>query len=127
MTRTILVVGSANMDLSMNMYKIPEAGQTLIDDGGVAYIPGGKGANAAIALSRLGAKTVFCTKVGADLHGQKLYNFYKDNGIDTSYIKADRDNPTGLAVVAAGQDRVSGLPQAFCRSEFQLPTSPDCH
>ena len=115
MTRTILVVGSANMDLSMNMYKIPEAGQTLIDDGGVAYIPGGKGANAAIALSRLGAKTVFCTKVGADLHGQKLYNFYKDNGIDTSYIKADRDNPTGLAVVLKegdGTNRIVVYPGA---------------
>ena len=41
--KRILVIGSANMDLSLNMYKLPEAGETLIDDGGVAYIPGGKG------------------------------------------------------------------------------------
>ena len=40
--KKILVVGSSNMDLAMNMYKIPAAGETLIDDGGVAYIPGGK-------------------------------------------------------------------------------------
>ena len=78
--RKILLIGSANMDLSMNMYKLPEPGETLIDDGGVAYVPGGKGANAAVALTRLGATCVFSTKLGADVHGQKLYNYYKEMG-----------------------------------------------
>lgn len=100
----ILVVGSANMDLSMNMYKVPAKGETILDDGGVAYIPGGKGANAAIALRRLGAECVFCAKVGADIHGQKLYQYYKECGIDTTYIKVDRENPTGLAVVMKESD-----------------------
>ena len=45
--KRILLVGSANMDLSMNIYKMPAQGETLLDDGGVAYTPGGKGANAA--------------------------------------------------------------------------------
>ena len=97
--KKILVIGSSNMDLSMNMYKVPAAGETLIDDGGVAYIPGGKGGNAATAFAKLSAACVFCTKVGADLHGQKLYEHYKNIGIDTTFIKVDRDNPTGLAVV----------------------------
>ncbi|MBQ8372610.1 MAG: ribokinase [Clostridia bacterium] len=100
----ILVVGSANMDLSMNMYKVPAKGETILDDGGVAYIPGGKGANAAVALQKLGADCVFCAKVGADLHGQKLYQYYKEMGIDTTYIKVDRENPTGLAVVMKESD-----------------------
>lgn len=111
----ILVVGSSNMDLSMNMYKIPAAGETLIDDGGVAYIPGGKGGNAATAFTKLSADCVFCTKVGADLHGQKLYQYYKDLGIDTSFIKVDRDNPTGLAVVmkeSDGNNRILVYPGA---------------
>ena len=51
MSKKILLVGSANMDLSMNMLRVPEAGETLLDDGGVAYLPGGKGANAAIAFT----------------------------------------------------------------------------
>ena len=97
--KKILVIGSANMDFSMNFYKMPESGETVVDDGGVAYIPGGKGANAAIAFKRLGADTVFCAKLGADIHGQKLYNYYKEVGLNTSYIKVDHDNPTGLAVV----------------------------
>ncbi len=103
------------MDLSMNMYRVPSAGETLIDDGGVAYIPGGKGGNAAVALARLGAECVLSAKVGADLHGQKLYQFYKETGIDTSYIKVDRDNPTGLAVVmkeSDGNNRIIVYPGA---------------
>ena len=113
--KRILVIGSANMDLSLNMYKLPEAGETVIDDGGVAYSPGGKGGNAAIAFKRLGADSVFCTKLGADIHGQKLYNYYKEQGVDTSYVKVDRDNPTGLAVVMRegdGTNRIVVYPGA---------------
>lgn len=113
--KKILVIGSANMDLSMNMYKVPLAGETLIDDGGVGYVPGGKGANAAIALKKLGADCYFCAKVGADLHGQKLYQYYKEQGINTSYIKVDRENQTGLAVVmkeSDGNNRIIVYPGA---------------
>ncbi len=93
------------MNLIMNMYKLPEAGETVSDDGGVAYTPGGRGANAAIALTRL----------GADLHGQKLYNYYKELGINTSAIKVDHDYPTGLSLVireAEGADRIVLYPGA---------------
>ena len=103
------------MDLSMNMYKVPAAGETLIDDGGVGYVPGGKGANAAVALKKLGADCYFCAKVGADLHGQKLYQYYKEQGINTSYIKVDRENQTGLAVVmkeSDGNNRIIVYPGA---------------
>ncbi len=113
--KRILVIGSSNMDLALNMYRVPNPGETLIDDGGVAYIPGGKGANAAVALAKLGADCCFSTKVGADVHGQKLYQYYKDVGIDTSYVKVDRDAPTGLAVVmkeSSGENRIVVYPGA---------------
>lgn len=102
--KRILLIGSANMDLTMNMYKLPEAGETLIDDAGVAYMPGGKGANGAIALTKLGAQCVFSTKLGADAHGQKLYGYYKEMGIDASHVMVDRDHPTGLSVVIKESD-----------------------
>ncbi len=114
-SKRILVIGSANMDLSLNMYKVPQAGETLIDDGGVAYIPGGKGANSAVAIAKLGAKAVLCAKLGADLHGQKLYEYYKSLGIDTGYIKVDRENPTGFSAVlkeSNGNSRVIAYPGA---------------
>ena len=103
------------MDLSMNVCKIPAEGETITDDGGVAYTPGGKGANSAIALNRLGAECVFCTKLGADVHGQKLYSFYKEVGLNTSHIKVDHDHPTGFAVVIKefnGQNRIIHYPGA---------------
>lgn len=113
--KKILLIGSANMDFTMNVYRVPEAGETLLDDGGVAYTPGGKGANSAVAFHKLGAECVFCTKLGADIHGQKLYNYYKEIGINTSYIKVDHDHPTGLSVVireADGQNRIVVYPGA---------------
>lgn len=115
MAKKVLIIGSSNMDLSMNVFKVPEAGQTVIDDGGVAYTPGGKGGNSAIAFAKLGAEAVFCTKLGADIHGQKLYNFYKESHINTSYIKVDHDNPTGFAVVIkedSGENRIIVYPGA---------------
>lgn len=97
--KKILLVGSANMDLSLNMYEVPSPGETVIDDGGVAYTPGGKGANSAVAFAKLGADVVFSTKLGRDLHGQRLFEYYTSQGINTSCIKVDPDLPTGFAVV----------------------------
>jgi len=97
------------MDLSLNVYKVPERGETVTDDGGVAYTPGGKGANAAVAFKKLGADCALCARLGADHHGQMLYKYYCDMGLDTSLIKVDRDYPTGLAVVIKegdGQNRI---------------------
>jgi ribokinase len=111
----ILVIGSANIDLSMNMFKVPAPGETLIDDGGVAYTPGGKGANAALAFKKLGADVLLSAKLGADMHGQKLFSYYKEMGINTSAIKVDHDTPTGLAVVmkeADGANRIVVYPGA---------------
>lgn len=102
--KRILLIGSANMELVMNMYKLPEPGEVVIDDGGVAYLPGGKGTNGAIAITKLGAQCIFATKLGADSHGQKLYNYYKDMGIDTSYVMVDHDHPTGLSAIIKESD-----------------------
>ena len=113
--RKILVIGSSNMDLAMNMYKVPAPGETLIDDGGVAYVPGGKGGNAVVALKKLGMDVYFCAKVGADLHGQKLYQFYKEMGVNTTYLKVDREHPSGLAMVmkeSDGNNRIVVYPGA---------------
>ena len=118
MKKKILVVGSANMDLCLNVYRIPEAGETVSDNGGVSYTPGGKGANAAVALARLGADSAFVTKLGKDSHGKRLYKYYCDTGINTTAIKVDSEMPTGLAVVmkeASGENRIILYPGANTR------------
>lgn len=115
--RRILVVGASNMELYMGVDRLPECGETVMDNGTVAYIPGGRGLRYATALSRLSEHSVLCTKLGADIHGQKLYNFAKDNGVDSSYIRVDHDNGTGLSVVireGEGDDRCILYPGANC-------------
>ena len=133
MNEKILVVGSANMDLSLNVYRTPELGEMLVDNGGVAYIPGGRGANAAIAFKRLGAEATLCAKLGADVHGQQLYKFYREEGLDTSVIKVDRDLSTGFSAVikeSDGQNRVIYYPGANMHLTadnilFAFDTQPD--
>lgn len=113
--RRILVVGASNMELYMGVDRLPEQGETVMDGGGVAYIPGGLGICYATALARLSEHSVLCTKLGADIHGQKLYNFAKDNGVDSSFIRVDHDNGTGLSVIireADGENRCILYPGA---------------
>ncbi|MBQ8551505.1 MAG: ribokinase [Clostridia bacterium] len=115
MKKRVLVVSSANMDFVMKVRKIPDGGQTVIEKRGYDYIPGGKGANSALALAKLGADSVFCTRLGCDNHGQKLKALYSDSGIDTRFIVSDRNAPTGLASIIVeenGQNRIIVYPGA---------------
>ncbi len=100
----ILVISSANMDLVLNMKKVPNAGQTITEDLGYAYVPGGKGANSALAFKRLGANTLFCACLGDDANGKALLSLYRDAGIDTSKVKISNDAPTGLATIMVEED-----------------------
>lgn len=115
MKKRILVVSSANMDMVLNVKRIPSAGETIIDSGSYSYVPGGKGANAAIAAARLGADCVFCTRIGCDSNGSALKKFYADNTIDTRFVNSDRQAPTGLAVIMVesnGMNRIIVYPGA---------------
>ena len=115
MKKRILVVSSANMDFVMRVGKLPEAGQTIIERRGYDYVPGGKGANSAVALARLGADSVFCAKLGNDSHAERLISLYEDSGIDTRFIIKDRNAPTGLASIIVeenGNNRIVVYPGA---------------
>ena len=111
----ILTMSSANMDILHRLNAIPRAGETVIEGNDYSYQPGGKGANAAVAAARLGADSVFATRLGNDLNGRMLMKFYEDNGIDTRFIVSDPDEKTGLAVVMVeknGQNRIVVYPGA---------------
>lgn len=95
----ILVIGTANMDFLQNIERMPEEGETVINEEKYVMVPGGKGANAAVAFARLGADTVFCTKVGRDTPGKRLKDIYEHEGIDTRFVYDDEFSPTGLACV----------------------------
>jgi len=113
--KRILIIGASNMDMSLSVARFPDKGESIKDEGGVSYAPGRGGSNAAIALAKLGAESVFATRLGADLYGQKLYNYYKESGVVTSFVKVDRDFSTGFSLTvreADGSRRTVNFPGA---------------
>ncbi len=94
--KSILTIGSSYMELTLRTNRMPAVGENLTDDGSVTYMPGGADVSVAMALAKLGLTSTFCSKLGADLHGQRLFEYYKAAGVDTSALKVDRDYETGL-------------------------------
>ena len=113
--KKVLTVSSANMDFVMSVRRVPEAGETVQDPGAYSFIPGGKGANAAVSFRRLGGDSVFCTRLGNDQNGARLRQIYNAEGIDTRFIATDPQAPTGLAAIMVeptGQNRIIVFPGA---------------
>ncbi len=94
----IIVAGSINMDVVSRMERMPKAGETIFGDE-LHFIPGGKGANQAVAASRLNGRVSFLGRVGEDDFGRLLYNFLKRENIDVSAIRHTKDVPTGTAII----------------------------
>lgn len=94
----ILVVGSSNTDMVIKSQTIPRPGETVL--GGTFYMnPGGKGANQAVAVARLGGHVSFVCKVGNDIFGQNARKNFENEGIDVSYVFIDEGNPSGVALI----------------------------
>lgn len=100
---TVLVVGSANVDLVTRLARCPRPGETLLGES-FATVPGGKGANQAVAAARLEAQTYFAGCVGEDSFGQMQREALAAEGIDLSYLKSTASDATGTAVIFVGDD-----------------------
>ena len=92
----ITVLGIFVADISFSGNKIPTTGETILGDS-YNIGPGGKGCNQAIAISRLGVKVNFITKLGNDEYGKLAINKLKDDNIDTSHIILSNNHKTGVA------------------------------
>lgn len=100
----ILIISSANMDFVMPLSSMPARGQTLLESGAYRYVPGGKGANSAVAVARLGGNCTFCAKLGRDDNGDALATLYEREGIDCRALCRSEDTPTGLAAILVESD-----------------------
>lgn len=98
----IAVVGSINMDQTVMASRIPHAGETVTGTG-LKYVPGGKGANQAVAMARLGADVEMFGCVGDDNAGRELTDNLRNNGVRTSRIGRVQDQPTGMAVITVAE------------------------
>lgn len=97
------VVGSINMDMTVKAERIPLKGETL-KGWDLQYIPGGKGANQAVAMAKLGAEVEMFGCVGDDAAGESLIKNLRDTGVQTGHIKVVPGVPTGLAMITVGDN-----------------------
>jgi ribokinase len=94
----VVVVGSTNFDLVVKANRLPTEGESLLAKD-LKFFPGGKGANQAVGVARLGAKTTFIGAVGKDMIGDFLIQALEANSIDTAWVKCDPDRTTGCAFI----------------------------
>jgi ribokinase len=105
---SVLVVGSINMDLVLETSRMPYVGESLIGCR-YSYAPGGKGANQAVALARLGASVTLVGRIGRDQNGRALATGLRREGVDIGFLGEDAESQTGLAVVLLGGDAKNSI------------------
>jgi ribokinase len=111
---SIVVFGSINMDLVARTPRLPSAGETLTGHS-FSTMPGGKGANQAVACARLGVKTMMVGKVGGDVFGEALRENLASNGVDTTFVATDGEAASGVALIAvddAAENNIIVIPGA---------------
>ncbi|HTI15801.1 MAG TPA: ribokinase [Dictyobacter sp.] len=96
---TILVVGSLNMDQVVQVPRLPILGETLPGAGSLKLVPGGKGANQAVAMARLGGHVAMAGRVGTDTFGEQLQAALNADQIDTTLVVKDQDEASGVAFI----------------------------
>lgn len=98
MQAKVVVVGSLNMDLVTRAPRLPKAGETLAGESFVT-VPGGKGANQAVAAARLGASVAMIGCVGGDAYGEELRSALLAEGIDCQAVTRIEGESTGVALI----------------------------
>lgn len=120
----VAVVGSANLDVVVPVQRHPRLGETVIG-GDHAQVPGGKGANQAVAAARLGAATRFVGRVGDDDPGRLLRSSLEADAVDVAGLGTDDQAPSGIALIVVapdGENTIVVSPGANARLE---PTHVD--
>lgn len=94
----VIVIGSCNTDMVVKSARLPLPGETIIG-GEFLMNAGGKGANQAVAVARLGGVVSFIAKVGDDLFGNRSLALFEKEGINSKSIYIDKHTPSGVALI----------------------------
>jgi len=124
----LTVVGSINLDLVARTARLPRPGET-VTDATFAQIPGGKGANQAVAAARLGAQVCFVAKVGQDVYADAALAELRSAGVDLTRVKRAAQTPTGIALItvdATGENEIVVAPGANAELRPEDLDLPDC-
>ncbi len=112
--KKLCVIGSLNTDLVAVVDRFPKPGETIRGRDFATY-PGGKGANQAVALGKLGADVQMIGKLGDDLYGRQYLKMLEKAGVGSAGIEAEKDMASGIAVIeveASGENRIIIIPGA---------------
>jgi ribokinase len=113
----VVVIGSSNTDMVVKAARIPQPGETVLG-GEFVMVPGGKGANQAVAAARLGAEVTFVARLGADLFGEASLRNFREAGIRTEAVARDEEAASGVALIlvdAGGENAIAVAPGANAR------------
>ncbi|WP_394973130.1 ribokinase [uncultured Croceitalea sp.] len=114
MNKSITVIGSTNTDMVIQTHQFPHPGETVIGKNFVV-LQGGKGANQAVAASRLGGKVTFVSMLGKDDFAQIARKGFQADGIETKFVYETKEKPTGVAFITInhkGQNSIVVSPGA---------------
>lgn len=95
--KKVIVIGSSNTDMVVRSASLPRPGETVLG-GNFMMAGGGKGANQAVAVARMGHPVLFACALGKDIFGDEAVARYAEYGIDTSYI-VRKETPSGVALI----------------------------
>ncbi len=97
--KTILTVGSLNMDQIIQVPRLPLQGETLLGSGSLRFVPGGKGANQAVAMARLGGQVSLAGRIGRDIFGEQLRQALQADGVNIALLAIDEQEASGVAFI----------------------------
>jgi ribokinase len=123
-SKKIVVVGSCNTDMVIKADRLPVPGETIL--GGTFFMnPGGKGANQAVAASRMGGKVTLISKTGNDVFGKQSVMLYAAENINTDFIYSDPKNPSGVALITVDSHGENCIVVASGANAFLNPSDID--
>ena len=103
MAPALVVVGSSNTDMIVQVARIPRPGETILG-GEFSTAAGGKGANQAVAAARAGGQVTFVARVGQDMFGQQAVAGFVQDGINVDHVFRDKTAQSGVALIFVGSD-----------------------
>lgn len=101
--KKIIIIGSSNTDMVVSTSHLPVPGETIL--GGEFFTnPGGKGANQAVAVKRMGGNLLFVSKLGDDIFGHQAIRGFQQEGITTDHITCDKNAASGVALICVDRN-----------------------
>ena len=97
--KNIIVIGSTNVAMVLKTSHLPAPGETILG-GEFLMNQGGKGANQAVAVRRMGGNLIFMAKLGNDILGRQSLVYFENEGIDTRYLTLTENAASGVALIS---------------------------